>query len=188
MDHKRLSKTIAHALRHDPERYGLELDAEGWTPVEDLLVALRPRRRAWQNLSEDDLVTMLAQSHKKRYEIQDGKIRAYYGHSVPDKMQKTPVEPPPMLYHGTAPDAAQLILADGLKPMSRQYVHLSTEQEIAQQVGSRHDRAPVILEVRAADAHRAGVAFYHGNEDTWLADFVPPEFILIAPIKHDNLE
>jgi len=41
MDYKRLSKTISHALRHRPEIYGLELDAEGWTPVEDLLAALR---------------------------------------------------------------------------------------------------------------------------------------------------
>jgi putative RNA 2'-phosphotransferase len=35
----------------------------------------------------------------------------------------------------------------------------------------------VLLKIRALEAFRAGVMFYHGNEDTWLADAVPPEYI-----------
>jgi len=33
LDLVRLSKTVAHALRHEPWLYELELDEEGWTPV-----------------------------------------------------------------------------------------------------------------------------------------------------------
>lgn len=47
-------------------------------------------------------------------------------------------------------------------------------------VGHRHVPDPVILAIQAAEAHQAGVAFYHGHQDTWLADFIPPEFI--APL------
>ncbi|RPJ35666.1 MAG: RNA 2'-phosphotransferase [Planctomycetaceae bacterium] len=178
MDYKRLSKTIARALRHDPAAYGVELDDEGWTPVETLLAALRPRRREWRGLSEDDLHILIAQSEKKRYEIQDGKVRAYYGHSLPDKIQKEPAEPPAVLYHGTAPRTAEIILREGLRAMNRQYVHLSADRATAATVGARHASTPVILEIRAAEAHRAGVQFYPGNEDVWLADAVPAEFIL----------
>jgi putative RNA 2'-phosphotransferase len=178
MDTTRLSKTISHALRHHPEKYGLTLDAEGWTPVEDLLTALRTRRRAWRDLSEADLDEMMAQADKQRYEKQDGKIRAFYGHSMPDKIQKPEAVPPPVLYHGTAPDKAEIILREGLKSMNRQYVHLSTDQATAQRVGARHSPTPVILEIRAAAADEAGIAFYPGNEDIWLADMIPPEFIL----------
>jgi putative RNA 2'-phosphotransferase len=176
LDYKRLSQTIARALRHAPEAYGLQLDDDGWTPVEALLAALR-RRREWQQLSEHDLAVMMERSSKQRYEMRDGRIRAYYGHSTPDKIHKQSVEPPPILYHGTAPDSVELIRAEGLRAMNRQYVHLSTEQQTAQQVGSRKAGQPVLLKIRALEAYQAGVNFYHGNEDTWLADVVPPEYI-----------
>jgi RNA:NAD 2'-phosphotransferase (TPT1/KptA family) len=38
----RLSRTIARALRHRPEQYGLALDKDGWTPLN---VLIRPSRR-----------------------------------------------------------------------------------------------------------------------------------------------
>lgn len=177
MDYKRLSQTISRALRHAPEDFGLELDDEGWTPVEALLKSLQSRRRDWQNLSECDLAEMMGQATKQRYEMDNGRIRALYGHSIPVKIHKIPVEPPEILYHGTAPAAVQRIQLDGLRPMRRQYVHLSTDQQTAQQVGSRKTGHPVLLKIRALDAYQAGVKFYHGNQDTWLADVIPPEFI-----------
>lgn len=177
IDNKRLSKTMSHALRHAPERYGLTLDAAGWVSVADLLAALRARRREWRTLTEDDLKTMMAQSNKQRYELADGKIRAYYGHSLATPIEHPPAEPPPVLYHGTAPAAAEIILKEGLKSMNRQKVHLSTDQATARLVGGRHAPDPVILEVQAAAAHAAGIAFYLGNEDVWLADDIPAEFV-----------
>ncbi|NDJ78024.1 MAG: RNA 2'-phosphotransferase [Chloroflexi bacterium] len=188
MDYKRLSKTLAYALRHAPEEFGLELDTEGWVDVEDVLNALRARRKRWDRLAEHHLATMIARSDKKRYELRDGRIRAFYGHSVPEKMQKTPNEPPEVLYHGTSPRTAAIILEQGLKPMSRQYVHLSTDRSTADLVARRHsDESPVILGVLALDAHRAGVSFYHGHEDIWLADGVPAQFIRVFD-QSDEME
>jgi putative RNA 2'-phosphotransferase len=106
MDYKRLSKTISRALRHDPAAYGMELDVEGWVQVDDLLAALRCRHRDWRELDEVDLEKMMERAEKQRYEIQDGKIRAYYGHSVPEKIEKSSAEPPSVLFHGTAPETA----------------------------------------------------------------------------------
>jgi putative RNA 2'-phosphotransferase len=177
IDYRRLSKTVAHALRHAPEQYGLTLDDAGWVAVEDLLAALRSRRRAWRDLTEQDLSTMIERSTKRRYELCDSKIRAYYGHSVPERIQKNPAVPPDVLYHGTAPETVEAIMKDGLMPMSRQYVHLSTDVQTAHQVGGRKAGSPVILEIRAVDAHRAGVAFYLGNDDVWLSEQIPPQFI-----------
>ncbi|MBN2306027.1 MAG: RNA 2'-phosphotransferase [Anaerolineae bacterium] len=179
INYKRLSKTIARALRHAPGDYGLELDSEGWTPVEDLLTTLRKRRREWRALSEADLAQMIEQSDKQRYELRDGHIRAYYGHSMPERIEKPRAEPPETLYHGTSPESAANIRRDGLKSMRRQYVHLSADQETALQVGRRHSAEPVILEIQALEAHWAGIAFYHGNDDVWLADTIPPQFVTI---------
>jgi putative RNA 2'-phosphotransferase len=177
IDYTRLSKTVARALRHAPEQFGIELDEQGWTPVQDLLVALRKRRPEWKSLGEADLAAMIEHSTKRRYEMRDGKIRAFYGHSVREKIHETSAKPPEILYHGTTAEAARLILREGLKPMNRQYVHLSTDPATAWQIGQRRAAQPVFLEIRSADAYRAGVRFYPGNEDVWLADSIPPEFI-----------
>lgn len=33
LPHEKVSKVVAHALRHEPWRYELELDEAGWVPV-----------------------------------------------------------------------------------------------------------------------------------------------------------
>jgi putative RNA 2'-phosphotransferase len=172
-----VSKAISHALRHEPWLYELELDDAGWAPVEPLLAALRAEKAAWAGLNEADLVQMMAQAEKQRYEIRDGRIRALYGHSTPQKLLKDPAEPPAILFHGTSPKTVALIRKDGLQPMRRQYVHLSVDTATATQVGRRKAKDPVILRIRAGEAHGAGVRFYRGNDLVWLADIVAPEFI-----------
>jgi RNA:NAD 2'-phosphotransferase (TPT1/KptA family) len=49
-----VSRTISHALRHEPWLYELELDDTGWVPVGALLTALRAEKSAWAGLSEAD--------------------------------------------------------------------------------------------------------------------------------------
>ncbi len=170
VNHVALSKKVSHALRHKPWLYELELDPEGWTPLAALLDAL-------PSVTRDDLVAMMAAADKQRFELDGDRIRALYGHSVPGRIVKRRAEPPAVLLHGTAPASVSAIQRDGLLPMRRQYVHLSVDRETAAQVGGRRAAKPVILTVRAGEAHAAGVPFWHGNEMVWLAESVPPEFI-----------
>lgn len=172
-----LSRTISHALRHEPWLYELELDAEGWVSIDSLLSALGDEAQKWKNLNESDLARMIETSDKQRHEISGGKIRALYGHSVPGRLQKIESTPPERLFHGTAPKVTALIQIEGLKPMNRQYVHLSTDRETAYQVGKRKAPNPVILSIDALRAHHAGIKFYRGNDIVWLADWIAPEFI-----------
>lgn len=181
MDYRRLSKTMAHALRHDPHQYGLTLDRGGWTDIDALLTALRRRRPAWQSLTRADLETLLAQSTKQRYEIQGHKIRARYGHSLSRQIHRRPDRPPETLFHGTSPQAADVIQREGLRAMNRQYVHLSTSRQTARSVGRRKTQRPVILTVRAAAAHEAGLPFYPAGDDVWLTEEVPPDYIDVEP-------
>ena len=173
-----LSRSVSQALRHEPWLYELELDDEGWTSVESIVVTLRKGRPEWEDLSEADLVRMIESSSKRRHEIKNGRIRAIYGHSITGKLKRTPAIPPDVLYHGTSPDAASLIEVSGLLPMGRQYVHLSVDEFTALEVGRRKTRAPVLLRVLAGDAHAKGNHFYEGNDKVWLADALPPEFIV----------
>lgn len=177
MNSEEFSKAVSHALRHEPWLYELELDSEGWVAVDELLFALRTEKSEWSTLREADIAEMIARSDKKRHELQGGRVRALYGHSVPGKLLRQPAEPPTILYHGTSPATAERIRVEGLQPMGRQYVHLSIDRGTAEQVGHRKARTPVVLVVRAAKAYAGDVAFYRGNDQVWLADFVPPEFM-----------
>ena len=182
MDYTKLSKEISYALRHAPWEYELELDEEGFVPVVQLIHALNESGEYKETITKDDILHIIKISEKKRHELKDGKIRALYGHTVPSHIRKEPIVPPDILYHGTSHKAYEIIMDSGLKPMSRQYVHLSTDIETAVRVGKRRDKNPVILTVDAKRAYADGVVFYSsGYENVILADFVPAEYLSIKP-------
>lgn len=174
----RLSKTMSVALRHDPASFGIELDSEGWVDTDCLVAALRKIPR-WKEIAEADFHQVIAASEKKRFEIASGRIRALYGHSIQKKIVKEAVTPPPVLYHGTARRNLDPIAHQGLLPMSRQYVHLSEDIETAVRVGKRKAQDIVLLKVNTTI--RPELKFYYGNDQTWLADEVPPEIIEVIP-------
>lgn len=176
MDDRALSKEISYALRHAPWEYELEMDEEGAVYVIQLLDALHKSAR-WKNVTENDFLRIIAQSEKKRFEIKDGKIWAYYGHSIPMKIVKEKQTPPDILYHGTARRFLDSIMERGLLPQNRQYVHLSQDVETAMSVGKRRDGKPCILVIDAKTAWADGLGFYLGNEKVWLADVVPARYI-----------
>lgn len=172
-----LSKIISQALRHSPSEYKLKIDGQGWVSITELLLALQSKDDQWRNLCASDLEEMIKCFPKQRHEIKSGKIRALYGHSFKEKILKEAKIPPCILYHGTSLQAGKLICKAGLKPMKRHYVHLSIDLELAMQVGGRKTLNPIILTIRAKEANHNGIKFYLGNENIWLADYIPPEYI-----------
>ncbi|WP_315726613.1 MULTISPECIES: RNA 2'-phosphotransferase [unclassified Bradyrhizobium] len=177
-DPVRLSKFLSLVLRHQPETIGLALDAQGWVVIDDLIARAAAAGTAF---SRADLEHVVATSDKKRFTVsEDGqRIRAAQGHSVAVELGLTPREPPAVLYHGTATRFVESIMAQGLKPQSRQQVHLSLDHATAVNVGRRHGK-PIVLRVDAAAMHRAGLRFYVADNGVWLTDVVPPEFLTTA--------
>jgi len=175
-----LSRAISHALRHEPWLYELELDDDGWTSVDALIQALQQSASAWTSVSRATIEELIAASDKQRHEMSGDLIRASYGHSLPGKLRREASTPPELLFHGTSPQAMEVILREGLKPMGRQYVHLSADEETALAVGQRKSTAPILLKVDATAAQSEGTVFYVGNTKVWLADGVPARFIATA--------
>lgn len=172
----KLGKKMCKMLRHKPEQYSLALDEYGWGSVDEILNALH-KSPVWEDVAEEDIEETVRTDNKGRFELKDGYIRALYGHSFPVRILKPVATPPDVLYHGTSHRAAKLILEGGLLPMGRQYVHMSPDIVTAFQVGRRKEHVPVILKIDAACASKNGVIFYEGNDITWLADKVPPQYI-----------
>jgi putative RNA 2'-phosphotransferase len=176
MDYYKLSKIASYVLRHQPDEYGLTLDAEGWTNADEFLKAIHQKHPELKEASYDDLVRMTTFFDKQRHEVKDQKIRALYGHSVETPIVKSPTLPPEILYHATPSSNVTKILQDGLSKMNRQYVHLSTSIETARMVALRKEKNITVLIVHARDAFEAGVGFFAETE-IWLSDDIPPHFI-----------
>ena len=192
MEHRRsikLGKFLALILRHQPERFALELDGKGWASLPEIMEILHglPNFRWATRADVMALVEEKGGDKKRRFQVDGKRIRARYGHSLAHPIHYERCIPPSILYHGTSPTALESIRQLGLRPMNRQYVHLSTDSKTAVQVGARHvddiDERPVVLTVRAADAHTGGVEFYQADEAVYLAKCVPVEFIQFSTIQ-----
>ncbi len=175
----RVSRTLSHMLRHRPGQYGVELDAAGWVSVDAVLVALGTHDDRLAGLTVTDLQRMMAAAEKQRFEIRHGRIRAVYGHSLKGRIAHEPATPPSILYHGTTWQALPSIRQEGLRPMRRQFVHLSPDTETAAIVARRRTDNPAIIEIDAGRAHADGTVFYATNDRVWLTAAVAPEYLRV---------
>ncbi len=173
----RLSKFLALALRHKPERFGLILDSEGFADLG--VVSSLVEKRFQGRYTHADLEAVVAGDRygKKRYEIRGGRIRALFGHSDVQPIAYPSAVPPEILYHGTTPQAVSSIRKHGLKSQARQYVHLTTNVDHAGRVAKRRTKEIVLLVVRAREAHNTGLVFHHPEAEHYLVLEVPPKFI-----------
>ena len=174
-DRVRLSKAMSLRLRHRPGHFDLTLDAQGFVGIEELVQSLTQWKR-W--VDSGRVLEVVRRCDKGRFEVRGDRVRCVYGHSFEQPRIVYPSsEPPAILHHGTPRRVLDRILAEGLRPMGRQYVHLSTDPAVAVQVGQRRAGEAVILRVRAGEAHRDGVPFYVASPLVILADHVPPEYL-----------
>jgi putative RNA 2'-phosphotransferase len=172
---KKISKFLSLVLRHKPETIGLDLDENGWTETQVLLEKLAKNNR---KIDLKTLEEVVANNDKKRFAFNADKtkIRASQGHSIEVKLGYTAVEPPEMLFHGTATRFLNSIQKQGLLKGNRHQVHLSKNMDTATNVGSRHGKV-VVLKVKSIEMYKAGFEFFVSENQVWLTDHVPVEYL-----------
>lgn len=172
----RTSKFLSLVLRHKPEELGITLDENGWTDVPTLLAKMDAKGH---RITNDQLRHIVETNSKKRFAFNDdeSRIRANQGHSVEMNLGYVQKQPPEFLYHGTATRFLDVILDDGLQKMNRHHVHLSSDEQTARSVGSRHGK-PVVLTVKAGAMAADGHVFYQSENGVWLTDHVPVAYIV----------
>ncbi|HRH70100.1 MAG TPA: RNA 2'-phosphotransferase [Flavobacteriales bacterium] len=177
-DHTRLSKFLSLVLRHDPGSIGIELNAEGWTPISELIERSAAHGHRFD---VETLRTIVKESDKQRFALSDDGtlIRANQGHSVRVELGYAPIKPPAQLFHGTAKRYVEAILEQGLIKGTRHHVHLSSEKETALKVGRRHGE-PFIFIVHSGLMHDEGLDFFCSENGVWLTDHVPPRFLSLT--------
>lgn len=159
------SKRLAYLLRHSnlPDKYG-------WVSVDVLCKE--------SGYKEHIIRTLVLFDDKGRFIFSDDqtKVRALYGHSIKIESDAVPMQPPAVLYHGTAVKSLAAIFEEGIKPMSRAKVHLSSTIETAKLVGQRHG-TPIVLEINTYAMATDGHSLYQLNNDIWQTDYIPTKYI-----------
>ncbi|MFX1450488.1 MAG: RNA 2'-phosphotransferase [Promethearchaeota archaeon] len=166
-----ISKYMSYLLRHNPKN--LNLDKEGFVNLDEFLNFIQLK---YKSLQKEDLIAIIREN--ERYEINNNRIRAIYGHSIDVSYELEQINID-KLYHGTTQNAVERILKEGLKPMGRKKVHLSTTVETAIKVGRRRTKNPVILIIDALSAIKQGIKIEKATDKVYLVDYIPPKFIKV---------
>ena len=178
MNLTRVSKRLSFMLRHSTEPIYIDING-GWADVTEIISDLKKRV---PEFNMESLEQIVAEDEKGRYSFDEThtRIRANQGHSIPNVVVSMDrPEPPEFLYHGTATRYLDSIMSEGLKPMNRQFVHISPDYETAVKVGSRHGK-PVVLRFRAKDYVNDGYELFHSSNGVWQAKFVPAAYLSVA--------
>lgn len=182
-----ISKFLSFVLRHEPQSIQLDMDEQGWVSVQQLIDNAKAIRGI--SLNSEKITQVVASCDKQRFKLSDdgNRIKANQGHSITVDLALQPQMPPAILYHGTASRFLGAIQQQGLKAMQRHHVHLSSKPETALAVGQRYGK-PVLLQIDAAAMQQQGHIFYCSDNQVWLTDAVPMQYIHIVENNGSNHE
>ncbi len=96
----RLSKFLSLVLRHRPDDYGLSMDERGGVDLQDLIDVLVAEDILAEE-AEESLRDLVDGSERRRFAIENGRMRALYGHSARVRLELPEHDPPDTLFHGT---------------------------------------------------------------------------------------
>src|SRR2546426_5949243 len=125
------------------------MDAHGWVDLRDFLTAVQIRNRRSRFVRQHHVVGLIETDPKGRYQFEDGKMRATYGHSKDIDLDLPTEGIPDVLFYPTTEDESHLLMEAGLRPSDRKMVHLSATFEAALEAGPVRIAPPVILEIDA---------------------------------------
>lgn len=174
---RKVSKFLSGLLRHFPEDYDIALNSRGWVPTGDLLDVCSEKYN-W--IDSEQVLGIVATDDKGRFEISGYSIRASYGHSVENvELEDKNTVVPEVLYHGTDEENIESIMSVGLKPMNRNMVHMTDDEDEALKVGRRHCDEPTLLSVDADYMMEDGRTIVKRGDAVYTSENVPPEYISV---------
>ena len=186
-----VSKRMSYFLRHAANKVHLNVGADGYALVSDVL-ALIP------GATEEQLREVVAGNDKKRFSlcVRDGKeyVRANQGHSLkhirPDLLLTPIVDASEIsvVVHGTTRKAWPLIAASGLSKMTRNHIHFAAGLPSDGVISGMRTTAQVAIYVDAAAAMAAGIKFYRSDNGVILSEGIggvlPPRFFSRVYDRH----
>jgi putative RNA 2'-phosphotransferase len=165
-----LSKLSSYILGRKPYEFGLVPDENGFFKIKDFLKALW-EEDGFSSIRRSDLDEILLTLPKAPFEIQDQLIRATDREQLPEIRQAQ--ETPKLLYTYVRQKAHHFTMEKGIFPVGNTRVFLTSDLEMAERIGRRFDKEPIILTVQVAKSIENGVVFYCWGEKIYLTHMIP---------------
>ena len=172
-----LSRILAGALRHFPEKFGLMMDGRGWVDISSLIDAIGTGRSGFNWLKSHHIEALVSTDPRGRYQIDGGMIRATYGHTIDVNLDDLPIAEIDEFFYPVTEEEIDIILEGGLHPIDRKKVHLSGTFEKAVEAGKVRTDSPLILKIDGKKAKKAGLNIYQAGKDVFITDAIDAEFI-----------
>jgi putative RNA 2'-phosphotransferase len=172
-----LSRIMAGALRHFPEKLGLMMDGKGWVDISSLIDSIGSGRSGFNWLRIHHIKAVVETDERGRYQIDGGMIRATYGHSIDIELDDLPLAEIDKFYYPVSEEEADIILERGLHPIDRKKVHLSGSIEKAIEAGRVRSDEPQILLIDGKKAKSDGIKIYKAGKDVYITNGINPEYL-----------
>ncbi|MBS3777796.1 MAG: RNA 2'-phosphotransferase, partial [Candidatus Thermoplasmatota archaeon] len=106
-----------------------------------------------------------------------GMIRAKYGHSIDVSLDDLPLADADEFFYPVTEEEADIVLENGIHPIDRKKVHLSTTIEKAVEAGSVRSDHPLILRVDGIKAREEGIEIYQATSDVCVTEEIGADFL-----------
>ena len=168
---RNLSRFITYILGHNPDEFGLVPDRDGFITFKELLWALH-EEPGWSYVRQSSINEVLMSQDRTSFEVKGKSIRSLAGN--PQFNLDRPVEDiPPLIYIPVRRKAHHSVLEKGLSRSDEKPHVFSMHRDMAERIGKRRDKKPVILEVLSAKAMKEGVQFYSFGRLFYPWNFLP---------------
>jgi putative RNA 2'-phosphotransferase len=174
-----LSRIMAGALRHFPEKLGLMMDGKGWVDISSLIKSIGSGRSGFNWLRIHHIKAVVNTDERGRYQIDGGMIRATYGHSINVNLDDLPLAELDDFFYPVTEEEAEIILERGLQPVDRKKVHLSGSIEKAIEAGKVRTEEPQILMIDGKKAKKSGIKIFKAGTDVYITEGIDPEYLSI---------
>ena len=172
-----LSRIIAGALRHFPEKLGLMMDGKGWVDIISLIDAIGTSRSGFNWLRVHHVEALVETDPRGRYQIDGGMVRATYGHTLDISPDDLPIAELDEYFYPVTEEEADIIVEGGLHPTDRKKVHLSGSIEKAIEAGRVRTDEPLILRIDGKNAKKDGLKIFHAGKDVFITEGIDSKYI-----------
>ena len=181
-----LSRILAGALRHFPEKLGLMMDGKGWVEISSLIEAIGVSRSGFNWLRIHHIDALVETDPRGRYQIDGGMIRATYAHTIDIDPSDLPLAEIDTFYFPVTEEEADIIVEGGLYPTDRKKVHLSGSIEKAIEAGKIRTDEPLIIKVDGKKAKKDGLKIYRASADVYITDGIDAKYI--SKVKESEIK
>lgn len=187
-----ISKSLSYLLRHGAVKEKLPIDPQGWVPITAIL---QNNRLKSLKTTEADIEGIVASNDKQRFKLKTENgityICANQGHTLaqitPDLTLLTLETMPSSVYHGTNLNRLESIKKEGLRRMSRNHIHMTSDADWSV-LGIRKN-CSVLIYIDTTKCLKNGLEFWRSENGVILCKgddngCIPPEYFK----KIENVE